>query len=374
MKGDRNSFVPRLPDDANFVLCNKQMINEQVLMAIEAAFARDEPVKMVLYGDWGVGKTHILHHIQWWLEQHSQEYPADTLLIEIGDLSKKSKFDEVVRPLLDKFGLHKLIELIDEYRALEKQLEKSLVDQDVAPHVASAFAKFLNASPGHPPPAVVVQAFDYLKGRNLGKAGQAVGLVGQLEQSRDYFDVLLALGIMVRRVRGKRIIYIADEAAKLEAIEDDDFIKTHWVTANRFIFSDENSTFGFIYSASGRRRDLPLSIFEPQLQNRLGDNYIELGNLTPDDADSFVRKLIEEFVDKKKLDEMLAANPEVKQQYDAASYPFTKKARIEFLDFFVKGADSKPRDISKRLNDVAFVAGKQSKRLIDESCLRLRQM
>ena len=43
------------------------------------------------------------------------------------------------------------------------------------------------------------------------------GLSEPLEQSRDFFDVLLSLGEMHRAVNGCRLLFIADEAAKLEA-------------------------------------------------------------------------------------------------------------------------------------------------------------
>ena len=69
MKPERTSFLPRIPEDAGLIFCHDQILNNEILGSVEAAFAKKEPVKMLIYGDWGVGKTHLLYHVQYWLKQ-----------------------------------------------------------------------------------------------------------------------------------------------------------------------------------------------------------------------------------------------------------------------------------------------------------------
>src|SRR5262245_37637924 len=92
MKPDNLNIQPRMPDDAALIFCHDQILNTQILGSIEAAFAKGEPVKMLIYGDWGVGKTHLLYHIKHWLKEHEDEYPVTPLIIEIGDLERASRF------------------------------------------------------------------------------------------------------------------------------------------------------------------------------------------------------------------------------------------------------------------------------------------
>jgi hypothetical protein len=376
MKPERTSFLPRIPEDAGLIFCHDQILNNEILGSIEAAFAKKEPVKMLIYGDWGVGKTHLLYHIQYWLKQNETDYPVAPLIIEIGDLTKVSRFDEVVRPFLDRLGLDALIKLVHDYRGIKPNVTQALRDAGVSAQVADASSKLLLASPGSSPPQAVVMAFDYLKGRNIGKAAAATGLSEPLSQSQDLFDVLKAVGEMYLAVNKLRLLFVADEAAKLEDVSQDIATEQHWLNVNKLIFADENRSFGFIYTISARRSgDLPSVLFEIQIRNRLGDNIFELKNLATNDVQTFLKKLIENFVDKSKVEALVAANTIPAADYEWDAYPFTVSAKAEFVDYFNRTQEaSKPRDISKKLDAVAFVAGKQGKRLIDEDCLRAKKM
>src|SRR5262245_6043298 len=116
MKEDRSSFLPRIPEDARLVFCHQQLIQEDIVLSIQKRFATKKPIKMLIWGDWGVGKTHLTYHIRWWLDENKKDYPALPVLIEIGDITKKSRFDEIVRPFLDKLGIDFLIQLVHDYR------------------------------------------------------------------------------------------------------------------------------------------------------------------------------------------------------------------------------------------------------------------
>jgi hypothetical protein len=197
MKPGRNSFLPMIPGDASLIFCHDQIWGHDILASIEAAFAKDEPIKMLIYGDWGVGKTHMLYHIRWWLERHAAEYPVTPIIIEIGDLTKVSRFDEVSRPFLDKIGLDETIKLVHDYRGLRPNVPNALRDAGVSAQVAEAFSKLLLSSPGSPPAPLVSQAFEYLKGRDLGRSAAWAVLVAaraQLAAAQALVDLLCEQG------------------------------------------------------------------------------------------------------------------------------------------------------------------------------------
>jgi len=93
---------------------------------------------------------------------------------------------------------------------------------------------------------------------------------------------------------GKRILFIADEAAKLDAVEADEATQNHWLTANKLIFDDRNQSFGFIYTVSGKSvNNLPVAIYEDQIQNRIGQNVFGLQTLATSDVETYLKKPIQ---------------------------------------------------------------------------------
>lgn len=371
----RDNFKPRVWEDRALVYCHSDVVNDEILGSIQMRFAANEPIKMMLYGDWGVGKTHTVNHICWWLEQNAAEYPALPVIIEIGDVTKKSRFDVLIRPFLDKLGLAFLTALVHGYLRETPNVVDGLQQAGVSPHVASAFSKFLLANPGDTPPPNAVHAFDYLKGLKV-KEAIGMGLTQHLDDSSDFYHVLLAIGMMQQRVHGHRIVFIADEAAKLEDVANDDATLAHWVATNRLIVDDANNSFGFIYTLSAKgERSMPLALTHDQIMNRLGPNRFELRNLTAQDVGAYVTSLVEGFVDRAKVEQLLEDGTIDAGAYDGDSYPFTQRARVEFEEYWSQDLENaKPRDISDRMNSLGFAAIKSEKRLIDEDCLRKLNM
>jgi hypothetical protein len=369
MKPERLNFKPRIPEDAGVIFCHDQILNDEILASIQAAFAKSEPVKMLLYGDWGVGKTHLLYHVQYWLKQDEADYPATPVIIEIGDLTKVSRFDEVVRPFLDRLGLDAVIQLVHSYRGVKPNVTQALVAAGVSSQVAEAFSKLLLASPGSAPPQAAVMAFDYLKGPNKGKAGAAAGLSEPLTQSQGLYAVLKSLGKMHATVNVRQILFIADEGAKLEDMSHGAVTERHWSHVNRLIFAEENRSFGFIYTA-GFRRSVPLGVFGDSFGEAPAHHLFELPNLGPSGVDLYLSRLKESFVDRARAEAIFSKGTAREIGYYWEMYPFTARARAEFVGYFSRHREAaKPRDISKKLDDVAFVAGQKGKRLIDSDCL-----
>jgi hypothetical protein len=375
MKEGRSSFLPRIPEDARLVFCHQETIHGDIIRSIEKRFATQKPIKMLIWGDWGVGKTHLTYHIRWWLEENQINYPAYPILIEIGDITKKSRFDEIVRPFLDRLGIDFLIKLVHDYRGLQPNVALSLRDKGVASHIAEAFNKMLLSSPGQAPVELVSQTFEYLKGRKI--PGQASVGLSPVEQSQDFVDILTSIGEMYRAVHnGKRILFIADEAAKLDAVDADEATKNHWLTANKLIFDDRNQSFGFIYTVSGKTvNTLPQAIYEDQIQNRIGHNVFGLMTLATADVETYLKDLLNEFIDWEKVDAAVAQGEIPSAEYSRDTYPFSPKAKEQFIDYFNRAQeDSKPRDISERLDDLAFLALKKNQRYISSEMLNAEGM
>ena len=304
LKEGRSSLQPVLPYDGHFLFCHEGIVEAGVRLSIEKSFATDQPVKMLILGNWGVGKTHLLHNLQWWLEENRADYPCHPVSIEVGDIEKKSRFDSIVAPLLSQMGIDYLVQLVNDFRSMEPNVNQALIDHGVSHEVAKALTMFQLTVPGQPAAPHVQTAFEFLRGGGTGKNLSDAGLSGPITESATLYKVLLGIGYMHRRVHKHRLLFIADEAARLELVEADPATESHWINANKQIFDAGNGEFGFIYTVSASRRQLPRPLWDPQIQNRLGSNVVELKPLQETDVGAFLKALLDEFVDPVKLEEL----------------------------------------------------------------------
>ena len=375
LKDGRDNFKLRAREDANLIFCHDQEIQGDILGSIELRFAANEPIKMLIYGDWGVGKTHTANHIRWWLTEHKDAFPAKTVMIEIGDLERKSRFDTLVRPFLDALTIEFLVELAADFQALKGNTVQALRDAGVPEYIATTIAKFNLAIKGATPPSVVNDAFQILQGRKPGTGFAANGLGFQISESRELFYVLYAIGEMYRSVHKHRLLFIADEAARLDEVSNDEATLAHWIAVNRDIFDDKNNSFGFAYTLTGRADRLPEAIWHPQIQNRIGQNAFELRTLNKTDVELFLKRLTDYLVDKQKVDALVSNGIIDKAKYDPNCYPFDSEAHSEFIDFFQRTQENaKPRDICDRLDLTGFISIKSNSRLITTQALQKANM
>lgn len=370
LQPSRQNFKPDARRDRQLLFCHTDEIEEQARYGIERSFAIGEPVKMIIYGNWGVGKTHAVHHISWWLEEHD-DYTAKTVFVEVGDITKKSKFDVLLRRFLDEIGMDEISRLVSEYTvSTGTNPREGLRNIGVGHDIVEAYFKFIMSPPGQTPVPATEHAFEHLKG-GFVKDGTSSGITSRLEQSTEFFDVLKAIGHLYQAVDATSLIFIADEAAKLEDLEADEATAAHWQATNRLIFDDANSYFGFIYTlAAAAEKNLPRVLTAPQIMNRLGpQNLIQLAELNGPQTTDFLTRLVSQFVDKAALESLEDAG-EFDGTFDEATYPFTPTAHARFIDYWKRNPeDAKPRDITDRMNDAAFIAMKKGSRLIDDSAL-----
>jgi hypothetical protein len=366
----RRSFKPDPLRDKEVMFCHQE-VQQSIQLAVERAFATDETIKLLLWGDWGVGKTHALRHLDYWLSKHVADYPTMTVFAKLGDVAKTSRFAVVHKDLLDGIGLDSAIQMVHQYIQQAGNLMAGLEGIGIPAAICQAYNKLLVATPGQAAPEIVVTAWNYLRGANVGKAGTSLGLQDQMLDSKDFYYTLAALGHIVAKVKGKQLVFLVDEAARLEAVSDSLEVERHWVNVNTLIFDQENRFFGLVYTVSGKSSDdIPRALFERQIENRLGNRKIELNNLPPDGVRQFIRQVTESFVDRSALEGDGQAQVTKNPDYAWDSYPFTQPAFERFVEYFQRTPEnSKPRDIADRLDEAGFYAIKADQRLITETTL-----
>ncbi len=126
----------------------------------------------------------------------------------------------------------------------------------------------------------------------------------------------------------------------------------------------------YIPSAAAAERNLPQVLTHPQITNRLGkQNLFQLVELTAPQTADFLTNLVSRFVDHAKVQSLRDAG-ELGPEFEETTYPFTPAAHARFVDYWKRNPeDAKPRDITDRMNDAAFIAMKKASRLIDDAAL-----
>jgi Cdc6-like AAA superfamily ATPase len=315
---------------------------------VRRAFRTQVPPKMVLWGDWGVGKTHTLRHLIWSIEANP-DYNAKCVFVELPDFSKKSDFSAAHAAILDAIGLDQARDWVLRYQASKGgSAEDALHDFTTSADIASAFMTLPIRGD------ISRIAWDWLRGVKLA-AGEArtAGLPPVLHQSQSMASAVRLLGKLSRELDDQMLIVFLDEADKLRAIEDPDAV-SHWLNAMRILSDPLTKEIGLIVAASFRdRNEFPPPLTDGQVLSRIGEsNYIELPTFTEDDAAEFVCALFESFIDPGKRTNLIAAHQAEADSETLDCFPLTGLAIRRFSDFVCRhGGLTTPRDVQRVLDE-----------------------
>src|SRR3954454_17763487 len=90
LKEGHNDFSIENDADARLFFARRDL-DDQLSAILRRSFRTGNPPKMVLYGDWGVGKTHTMRHIQYVID-NTNGFRATVVFVELPDITAKSSF------------------------------------------------------------------------------------------------------------------------------------------------------------------------------------------------------------------------------------------------------------------------------------------
>jgi Cdc6-like AAA superfamily ATPase len=367
LKDGHKDFFISNDSDARLLFA-RQELDTQLQTILRKSFRTSNPPKFVLYGDWGVGKTHTMHHISH-VVQNTPGYDAQIVFIELPDINAKSTFQVAHAALLDALGLNTVKNWMIQFQTRHQSaalptIQKATQSEDIAKAFLSlpTFGDTARLS------------WEWLRGATLnGNDARSAGLPASLEQSNQFAAVLRVLGRLCQEIDGKILILMMDEATKLEDVTTGDAIH-HWLNAFKILSDDSTKELGCIVSASFRDPDdMPEMLSSAQVRSRFGErHYIMLQNFSATEADAFLRGLLSEWIEperRSQLREQFAVESDGEEVPDA-TYPFTNEAFSRFVDYVVRnGGISTPRDIQKSLDDIANQAVDDGRHIISADYL-----
>jgi hypothetical protein len=371
LKNGRVNFQIRPDRDHQFMFGNVAW-RDGIRRELERSLLLTNPVRIVWWGDYGMGKTQRLR------------YTEHLINTELAD--KRPSFFPVVvttRDLQDKSGFEQLhYELVT--RLKFDQMREATV----------AYAKKLwNKAPGPIPfeqlttSEDVLSAFRVLGGDNLRfaetawrfLAGQDVGtemLVANvhkeiLDSSIEFADTLKIFATIIEVELGKQLFYMVDQVEALSKITNKN-AEARWVETLRAVLDVPNLSIVLAIGAS-RLDGLPTIVYAPEIVRRFTvDKYIQLPAYETPDAEAFVQDLLKNLVDDSKRQAMEKETrlAETVPGYQPHLYPFTQKAFHKFCRYFGEQPKiGKPAEIIPKLDYLAAEAFIQRKRTLDEDFL-----
>lgn len=214
-------------------------------------------------------------------------------------------------------------------------------------------------------------------------------MINQLTIGREYAAVVKALAHMYRVVDNRLLLYIVDEAERVEGVSHADTF-TAWRSAFREITEIQGVATIFFVGAKSRN-ELPVLFVHPEIMRRIGTtNYLEMHNPSKDQLREFLLELLQTLIGKGEppeahweavggdaLDDTvpqdlldLTGNDDKRLE----TYPFEPAAFDEFIDhLLVAEFGSKPSEALARLQKAASKAMTSGKRLIDTEIVEAMQ-
>ena len=272
---EHRDFSIQTEDDRRLFFARHDL-DVELKKRLNRAFRTESPPKMVLYGDWGVGKTHTMRHLQYEIE-NQPAYRAVIVFVELPDITRKATFQVAHSALLDAFGIDRAKGWLLQFQTRHPANARELIqDFTQSGDIAIAFANLLGFGEASR------IAWDWLRGIKLSAAdARMASLPPALEQSGHFVRVLQMLGRLAREVEDAMLVFMLDEATKLDNVNDSDSV-AHWTNAFKLLSDDSAKEVGLIISISViDQDDIAAPLHDPQVVSRFGQsNYVRLSNLS----------------------------------------------------------------------------------------------
>lgn len=347
LKEGHTDFTIENDADAFFA---RHDLDKTLRSMLRRSFRTETPPKFVLYGEWGVGKTHTMRHIEHVIAKDAN-FPASVVFVELPDIEMKSNYKVAHAAFLDALGLEKAREWMMTYQTAHPSNARELIREFTqSGDVAEAFESLISRGEASR------IAWDWLRGCSLSPAdARLAGLPTSLSQSTLLVRVLQMLGRLSLEADEKLLVFMLDEATKLYYVTNND-ANNHWVNAFKTLSDPLTKEIGFIISGSWTDTDdMAIPLQDPQITTRFGEqNYIPLHNLDEDETNVFVKALVEEWVDTEKREQLMKQFSAEADGEDVTeiSFPMTEEGRLAVVQYMCRnGGATTPRDIQKALDD-----------------------
>ena len=346
--------------------------HEQIDSRLQMAQALGVPLRLIWWGQYSIGKTHRLRHTEFLIEQ--EDYPFRPCYLVATDIYENTGFDRLHYEMVNSLGRQEMRSLVSSYLLRLRNEEPDVKTLDEVCGTVADVASALRSFGGWENPQLELPAWRFLCGLRLRSHELDLANVTkeELTTSLEYASVLRALATIIEIETGKQVIFLVDEAEHLTKITNRITV-ARWQESLRAILDIRN--IGLVLTIGAERMEtMPKVVLMPDIVRRFQrDNYVQMEAMKIRAVKTFVRGLLSQWVDSKKVN---VANDERKLHKSAADFepklfPFTSSGFDTFCRWAVHDPrNAKPSEILDRLNTVTFAAFKQGLPLLTPEVLQ----
>ncbi len=369
LRPEFTSFVIDAEKHAKYLFGNEdRALRDELVLSLKECSYSQRGQHAIIYGNAGRGKTHLANHLVWTAQNaNDDEFALELVYVDCPPISSaKTPINVFFGQMLRSIPVAVMKRIVNSY------LGKAVQDAKAKDRVAKAlqnngpiYAVLENMGVGTE--RFVKSALGWLGGDNEPQVATQFDAPKQITDEAQIARNVGAIGEMLLAGEGKNLIFLIDEAERLQTILSGDQYYI-WLSALRQIF--RKPPLGLIlFVIASNRDDVPQVLWEEEVSSVIGSNNIhECSNFAKQQAESFLKELLECVIDRQ-----APATTEILQNTgeQVETYPFTADAFDEFVTHHTIGsATSIPREIINSLERSARRAMTLNKKLIDKDVLR----
>lgn len=345
--------------------------------AIEETSYSADGQKAVVFGDYGRGKTHLCHNLEF--SVGVVDLKVLPVYVKCSAFKSREPFSTFFQQLLRSHPVREVQRIAVAYAMKVHTGEATPLDQVIR---SDSIATVMSTGLAAPNLDAVATSLRWLGGETKIPMNLiASGLKPHLADSQDFGEVMRGLAHMFVEIEGKTPLYLVDEAERLEGVTNPDVYAT-WLASLRELTEIVNVGIIFFIGAN-TRNNLPALLLHDEIQRRIGfSNYIEFMNGGREELRAFVDEVLATAIRKGEVPESQrdvleppALATDVPDDLRAivdedaerlAAFPFEPDALVEFMEQVTADSNaSKPSEMLMRLQKAAQRAMREDRRTID---------
>ncbi len=367
LRSDRDNYTIVPERDHEFLFGNAGW-KIQIKELLEMSLLLREPLRVVWWGQYGIGKTHRIQYMQNLIQKNGLAFKP--VFVVCRDLVDKSGFDRLHYDLVNNLGFESTRMLVSTYvKKVELGTSTAPRFEAITPirDVANAMTRLGDSNSD-----IAAAAWKFLLGQTLEAAQTRLANVSkeEVDSSVEYAAILKCFASVIEHEERKQLIYMLDQVEAIGKITNRN-AEAAWIETFRAILDLQNV--GLVLSIGAERMDgIPTIVLAPEIVSRFKqNNYLQMPAYEEEVASDFLKGLLAQWTDSTKRDEIARAEKlESVPGFKAETYPFTGPAFEVFCRYLTNDPRlAKPREIIERLNRVAAQACLKRQRVITRDVL-----
>jgi hypothetical protein len=380
LKSGRKNFQINPINDGDIFLGGHKGENESapfkedIAMRLKRSMATSDPIKLIWWGQFGIGKTKRLTYVKDIIEK-SEGYTFYPVFALMSDLQEKSGPEVFHARLFEGIGYQAIRNFSMAYKIRAQNKDDGFINIQDLPAMPDELARILNTLTSDRE-ELAKAAWRYILGYKLSKEEMrdAGSVKPQIDSGVEFAKIHQAFAYIIKKqTGGNQLLYLIDEFENVTKINNKNQ-ESRWQESLRLLLDVAMEDLGIIITVGADREDgIPALILKPDIARRIQiTNYVQLSAYERPTTEEFLIDLLCDLTDHDRRKSLEAEEQweEGKNGYSSRHYPFTDDGFAAFCNHASEDVRSaKPSEILHNIDRAAFESMQANSRLITAEIL-----